>query len=86
MKRTGCLGILDVLRLDHSSESSLDFSSRLDDDSRAIQYPHSLLQHNFLYLLRPSGRRGDSAGLGPLERVDERRLSDIGVSDQSNRE
>lgn len=86
VERTRCLGILDILRLDHSSQSTLDLSSGLNDDSRAIQHPHSLLQHDLLHLFRPSGRRGDSTGLGPLERVDEGRLSDIGVSDQANRE
>lgn len=85
-KLTRCLGIPDVLRLDHPPQRTLNLSTRLHHDSRAIEHSNSLLQHDLLHLLRPSRRRGDRASLAPLERVDQGTLADVGVSNEADRE
>ena len=84
--RTRCFGILDIFSLDHTLESTFQFTSRLDDYTRAIQHSDTLLEHYFLYLLRPTGSRSYAASFRPFESIDQGRFSNVRVTDETDSE
>jgi len=84
--RTRCFGILDIFSLDHTLESTFQFTSRLDDYTRAIQHSHTFLEDYFLYFLRPPGSRSYAAGFRSFESIDQGRFSDVRVTDETDSE